>query len=275
MNKSGISAILTYTFKEAIRAKWLLVFAVVFFLLAINIPMLVLLGARYIPPDYLSIFLSTLVTLSFPFIPLLALPMGATTVVEEREAGTLQYVLSNPITKGEFLLGRAVGLLLATSAVVFLGFGIASAIVYNVDVLSYRSVVIVMFLAAALNATMLGFALVISVLSRRKATAIGIAIFTWFLFTILSDLGFLSVILNLKWGAWVTLPIVLLNPVESARILAVLVIGAGQTQLGSTGIIVSYYLGDSAPLVLGLGILVWTVVLYAVGFFLFRRQDLV
>ncbi|TLX97566.1 MAG: hypothetical protein E6K90_10260, partial [Thaumarchaeota archaeon] len=102
MNVSAVWAILTYTFKDAIRAKWLLVFAVVFFLLAVNIPMLVLLAARYLPPNYLQVYLTTLVGLAFPFIPLLPLPMGAATIVDERESGTLQYVMSNPISKVDF-----------------------------------------------------------------------------------------------------------------------------------------------------------------------------
>ena len=69
--------------------------------------------------------------MTFPLIPLLALPMGAVSIVDERESGTLQYLLSNPVTKGEFFLGRAVGLLLATTSVIIIGFGAASVVVYT------------------------------------------------------------------------------------------------------------------------------------------------
>ncbi len=274
MNATGVWGVFTFTFKESIKAKWLLVYSVIFFLLAVNIPMLVLLAVRYIPPNYLQIYLGTLVALSFPFIPLLPLPMGSTSIVEEKESGTLQYILSNPISKGEFFLGRAAGLLLATSLVVFIGYGIASFMVYNVDITHYLQLLETMSVAATLNAVMVGLALVISTLSKRKSTAIGIAIFAWFLFTVLSDLGFLSVILNLKSGALAAVPIILLNPVESSRILAVLLLNGDASQLGTTGLIINYYLGPSAFSVILASVLSYLVAFFALGFAIFRRQDL-
>src|SRR5207245_10021031 len=96
-------------------------FTAVFFLLAINIPILVLSFVRYLPPNYLDVYLTYLLTLSFPFLPLLALPMGAVSIVDERESGVLQYLLSNPISSLEFYLGRYLGLLLSTSAFLLLG----------------------------------------------------------------------------------------------------------------------------------------------------------
>ena len=94
--------------------------------------------------------------MTFPLIPLLALPMGAVSIVDERESGTLQYLLSNPVTKGEFFLGRVVGLLLATTTVIIIGFGAASAVVYTTGISNYFSVVMIMAFAVLLNAVMLG-----------------------------------------------------------------------------------------------------------------------
>src|SRR5438132_468099 len=125
-------------------------------------------------------------------------------------------------------------MLAATTAVILLGFGVASLIVYNIDVGRYAPVLTATSLAALLNAIMLGLAMVISILTKRKSTATGIAIFMWFLFTVLSDLGFLSIVLNLKAGAAATLPVILLNPVETSRIFAVLSLGGAADQLGST-----------------------------------------
>src|SRR2546427_9209976 len=275
MNLSAVWAILTYTFKDSIRAKWLLVFAVVFFLLAVNIPMLVLLAARYLPPNYLQVCLTTLVGVAFPFIPLLPLPMGAATIVDERESGTLQYIMSNPISKVDFLLGRLSGMLSATTAVILLGFGVASAMVYNLDVTAYAPVLTATAMAAILNAIMLGVAMIISIITKRKSTATGIAIFMWFLFTVLSDIGFLSVVVNLRLGVAATLPVILINPVETSRILAVLSLGGDASQLGSTGLIINYFLGSSAQLILGVSLIAWLATVFTAAFLLFRRQDVV
>src|SRR5215472_13761808 len=110
MNARAIYAIFIQTFKEAIRTKWLIMFTVVFLLLAVNIPTLALLIGGYLPENYVSAFLADLVAVSFPFLPLLALPMGSTSIVDERESGTLEYIMSHPISRLEFILGKLSGM---------------------------------------------------------------------------------------------------------------------------------------------------------------------
>src|SRR5438445_13080098 len=99
-----------------------------FFLLAITIPILFLIFVRYLPPNYLDVYLTYLITLSFPFLPLLALPMGAVSIVDERESGVLQYMLSNPVSRMDFFLGRYLGIVLSPSALIVLGYGLAGGI---------------------------------------------------------------------------------------------------------------------------------------------------
>lgn len=134
-NFIGIWGMLSFTFRESIRTKWLVVFAGLFFLIAINTPLYVLSVAYGVAPgDLISNFgLGASLTQAFPLIPLLALPFGAISIVDDRESGMLQYLLSNPITKSEFFLGRSLGLLLATSTVIFLSFGGAAVAVYGSD----------------------------------------------------------------------------------------------------------------------------------------------
>ena len=88
MNALGVWGILTFTYKESIRTKWVLIFGVIFFLLAVDIPDLYLSAAGNLPPEYLTQNLSDLLSVTFPLIPLLALPMGAVSIVDERESGT-------------------------------------------------------------------------------------------------------------------------------------------------------------------------------------------
>lgn len=268
-----VRAISGHTFKEAIRAKWLLMFTAVFFLLAINIPFLVLLFAHYLPPNYLDVYLTYLITLSFPFLPLLALPMGAVSIVDERESGVLQYMLSNPISKSEYFLGRYLGLFAATTAVIVLGYGIAAGVSYNVSAARYLQVTIPMAVGAVLNAAMLGLALIASILTKRKATALGAAIFLWFLFTVLSNLGFLSIVIALSLTQESVVTLVLLNPIETARILAVSLTGGGISELGTTGLVFQNIFGKSAWIVLTDGLMGWAVGATAICFLLFKRRD--
>lgn len=273
MNQKAVLAIWTHTFKDAIRTKWLLMFSAVFFLLAVNIPMLVLIAVRYIPPDYLEIYLNYLVTLSFPFLPLLALPIGASSVVEERESGSLQYVLANPISKGDFIIGKTLGLLLATSMVVAVGYGAASLLAFSASLGKYVALGEIILVAVALNAIMVALSLLISTISRRRATALGLAIFIWFTFAILSDLGFLTLVVNLRSGPASVIPLILSNPIEVTRILAVISFHGTSEQLGTTGIILTNVLGPlTLPTMVGT-LCTWAIVTYSLSFLLFRRQD--
>jgi len=272
---SNVRIIFGFTFREAIRAKWLIMFSAVFFFLALNVPLLVLLALRYLPPDYLERYLNYLVSLSFPFLPLLSLPVASASVVEERESGALQYVLSGPVSKADFLVGRAVGLLAATTAVVILGYGLAALGVFNVSSSKYLLVGEIAAIGIALNAAMVGLALVISIMSRRKATALGVAVFLWFFFTVLSDLGQLSLAVNLSAGPSAVLPLVITNPVEISRVLAVLVIGGGAEQLGPPGLILTDLLGTSAAYYMLISLASWVTASYAICFIVFSRQDVV
>ena len=259
---------------EAIRAKWVIMFTLVFFLLAINIPFLILLAARELPPNYLDVYLDDLINLSFPYLPLLSLPLGAISIVDERESGTLEYILSNPISRAKFLLGRVGGLILATTTVIVLGYGIAALDTYRLAASRYQAVGLVVILAVGLNALMLGLGVIASILARRKTAAMTIAIFLWFLVTVLSDFGALGLVLSNTLGPDLVLPLVLLNPVESARILGLLMLHAGFTELGSTGLIVSYVWGSTALKILSVSLLAWICALFIAIFAIFTRQDI-
>ena len=118
-------------------------------------------------------------------------------------------------------------------------------------------------------------ALVISIMSRRKATALGVAVFLWFFFTVLSDLGQLSLAVNLSAGPSAVLPLVVTNPVEISRVLAVLVIGGGAEQLGPPGLILTDLLGNSAAYYMLISLASWATASYAICFVVFSRQDVV
>ena len=273
MNSKGVWGILAFTYREAIRTKWLIIFGFIFFLLAVDIPDLYLAGVGNLPPEYLPQSLASLISVSFPLTPLLPLPLGAVSIVEERESGTLQFLLSNPVTKAEFFLGRSAGLLLATTTVIIIGFGGAAAVVYSLSLSAYSPIILIMIYAALLNAAMLGIALLISEFAKRKATAMGIGIMVWFLFTVVSALDQLVIAINLKLGAVAALAVVLLDPVEVARLLTVFGAGLASTQMDNSALLLLHVMQGNAFSVALESILGWIVVMFAAGFLVFRHQD--
>jgi Cu-processing system permease protein len=268
-----IWGVLALTFRDSIRTKWLVLFTIVFFLLAIDIPTLIAAQVQLLAADYIATFLSVLVPLAFPLIPILSLPMGATTIVDERESGTLQLMLSHPLSKSEFFVGRSVGLVIATTLAVILGFGGAGVVSYRTHFSEYSGVVTMVGYAAVLNAVMLGIGLIISNLSKRKVTALVTAIFIWLLFTGLSSVDQLALILNLKFGVAASVALILFDPIELSRILTIVTLGLPATDYGNLGLIALAAFGNSMVQVLNVALAVWVVVLFAIGFFIFSLQD--
>jgi Cu-processing system permease protein len=273
-NALGVWGILSFTFREAIRTKWLIMFAVIFFLLAANLPGKVLSDLKDLPPGFSQLSFSSLLLAAFPLIPLLALPIGAVSIVEDRESGTMQYLLSNPITKFDFFVGKLAGLLFATTVVIFVGFGAAAIIVYASDAAQFYTIMILTLTAALLNAVMIALALIISELSKRKATAMGVAIFFWFLLSTVSGLDTLTFAVFWRSNASTALSLVLLDPIETSRIAAIQAAHLNQTQsFGQSDFLALHVLGGNLLSVAVGSVLVWLAILTVVGFLVFRYQD--
>ncbi|HUI00547.1 MAG TPA: ABC transporter permease subunit [Nitrososphaerales archaeon] len=275
VNLNGVWGMLSLTFRDAIRTKWLIVFTVIFFLIAINIPVLLLSIYSGQSPAALEATygFGTSISESFPLIALLSLPFGAVAIVEDRESGVLQYLLSNPITKAEFFAGRSLGLLLATTTVIVLSFGGAAVASYPSDVGQSYLITVSMFVVMLLNAVMLALGLIVSEVTKRKVTAMGIGIFFWFYFTTVSGLTTLVNVVNLTFGAVASCLVVLANPIETSRLADVLAAGLGQAQYGPTGYVASYVLGANFFVVTLCTLLIWFAILTGLGFFVFMHQD--
>ncbi len=273
MIRGAMLAIFVQTFKETIRSKWLIMFAVVFFFLAFNLPLATLAAFNFLPQGYLSEFIGAIITVTFPLIPLLPLPLGAMSIVEERESGFLQYILTVPMTRSQFLLSRLLGLYVATTAIIVIGFGIAAVIAFTPS-LSIFSLGYVVLASLVLNAAMLGIGLLISVLSRRRNTALGASIFIWFIFTTISDSNVLAPIFSMAHEVVYVIPFILLNPVESARLLVLAQGAHSVVELGASGMAMGSVFGNAYVSVLEVTMALWVVVPFVAAFLIFMLQDI-
>jgi ABC-type transport system involved in multi-copper enzyme maturation permease subunit len=272
-----ISAIAGQTFKESIRAKWLIMFTIVYFLVTINVPFLVLIIERLLPPTTLNSYLVYLGTTSYPFLPLLSLPLGALSIVEEKESGTLQYLLSNPLSRMQFLAGRFLGLTVSTSMVLIAGYAIAALVAFNVKTSVLTGLAFIVGISLGLNVIMLAVAIIISTMSKRKVTALSIAIFLWFLLVLISDFGgSFGVIVSIANGTKIALISALLNPIEAAGLISEIHLNAYGAELALTGEIIQNAFGIANGLfIMGLSLILWGVLAIGLMILLFKYVDLV
>jgi ABC-type transport system involved in multi-copper enzyme maturation permease subunit len=269
-----MKAISVLTFKEAIRSRWLMMFTVVFFFLAFNVPVASLVILRLLPQHYLSTFIASVITVSFPIIPLLPLPLGSTSIVEEKESGFLQYILATRISRVRFILARFAGLFAATTSITALGFGAAALLAFQLTP-EFETIWYVILASCILTASMLSISLVVSVLSKRWRSAIAVSIFIWLVFTVISDSVIIAQTLAEAQKVDWLLPFVFLNPVELSRLLALTGLGSFSViDPGASGRIMNIFFGSSLPAVLGVALALWIEIPLVIAIVLFNRQDI-
>ncbi|MCB0155269.1 MAG: ABC transporter permease subunit, partial [Anaerolineae bacterium] len=72
---------------------------------------------------------ASLVNLVLLIVPLMALTIGAGSLSGEQERGTLSYLLSQPVKRGEVLLGKYLGLAASLLGALALGFGLSGLVI--------------------------------------------------------------------------------------------------------------------------------------------------
>ncbi|MFQ5788378.1 MAG: ABC transporter permease subunit, partial [Thermodesulfobacteriota bacterium] len=222
---------------------------------------------------------ASLINLVLLFVPLIALVTGSISISNERENGTLSYLLSHPITKSEIFTGKFIGLLLSIWFSISLGFGLAGiAISIRGGGGDISKFLITAFLSALLAASLLSVGFLISVFSKKAAKAIGIAVFLWLVFIVLGDLGIMGTTVAMGLGIKQVFILALLNPTEVFKIVSVLILSPRFEVLGPVGIYALNTLGKVGLFYLLISIMVlWTLIPFGyalLSFSVLKREEL-
>ncbi len=178
-----------------------------------------------------------LVNLVTLIVPLMALTAGAGSIAAERERGMLPYLLSQPVSRWEVLAGKWLGLSLALSTAILLGFGVcAMAVAWRGGTSQGASQLLLLAgLSVALAIGLLGVGMVISVVSRRTSVATGLAVFTWLLFAFATDLGLMASTLTWRLTIQSIFAACLVNPLQAFKLWALDAAGIPLDVLGPVG----------------------------------------
>lgn len=271
---SATGAIVRKEIRDASRSRWLVAFAGTFTLTALALSLAQSRGGDATGQGFTRTT-AGLVNLCLMLVPLLALALGAGSIAGERERGTLASLLSQPISTTELLLAKYVGLVLAVWAAIALGFGAAGIVMALVSPMAGMAEYLQFtLLSAGLAATMLSVGMLISVWSDGRMKAFAIAIVTWFVLVLFYDFAAIGLALSVSSSGQALLLAVLANPVEGARILAIVGLEPDLRVLGPLGAYLVNELGVGTTTVLLMGALaVWTVVPVAIAARVFSRQD--
>jgi Cu-processing system permease protein len=203
---------------DACCNRWFVLYTVAFAALALALAWLALSGLGSSGLAGFGRTGASLINLVLLIVPLMGLTLGALSLAGEREHGTLLYLLAQPVTPVEVLLGKYLGLALALCAALVPGFGLSGLLIAwqggATQVGAYLAMVVLGFLLALVS---LSVGVLISAAARHGSTAVGCALFLWLLLVFFGDLGVMGTALVLRVEIDQLLTLALFPPCRSSR----------------------------------------------------------
>ncbi|HAT30867.1 MAG TPA: hypothetical protein DCW29_08470 [Janthinobacterium sp.] len=235
MDWRQVGIIAAKEWRERIRNHWVLAAALVFALFALAIAYFGAAQQGEVGFQNIEVTIASLVSLVIYLVPLIAVILGYDAIVGEQERGSLELLLSMPITRFEILLGKYLGLAAALAGATALGFGAGLLPLMNQldarDVLHYAAFV---GTAILMGMAFLSLALCLSVLAQDRMRASGMAIALWFFFVLIFDLLLMGLLVVSKGalGSGVFAGLLMLNPADVFRLLNIFGSQQMQTMYG-------------------------------------------
>ena len=265
-----IAVIAGKEFRDRIRSRWVLAAAVIFTLFALVIAYFGSAQAGAIGFKGMDLTIASLVSLVIYLVPLISLILGYDALVGERERGSLDLLLTMPITRLELLLGKYLGLGAALACSTIAGFGLVGIILsYGIGFVAMLHYAGFMITTLLLGLAFLSLALLLSAYCTSKVAASGGAIALWFFYVLVYDLilmGTLVVAGDTYVGKIFPL-LLLLNPADIFRIVNVYNLEEVRSLYGLATVLPETLAGYW---VLCLALMLWIVVPLAIAYKRFR-----
>jgi Cu-processing system permease protein len=257
-------------FRDRIRNRWVLAVALVFAVFSLVITYFGGAQQGQVGLRSIEFTIASLVSLVIYLIPLIALLLGFDAIVGERERGSLDLLLALPITRLELLLGKYLGLAAALTLSTVGGFALDAALLFRQfgaqGLYHYGGF---MLSSVLLGLVFLSLAVLLSVLTRERTRASGLAIALWFGFVLVFDLLMLGLLVASggEFGGAALAYVLLLNPTDIFRILNIFSLDQMRTLYGLTSIVPPAL---ANPWLMGAAMLAWIVVPLTLATWRFR-----
>jgi Cu-processing system permease protein len=261
--------------RDAVRNRWFLFYAAAFTVLALALSYLSIVGTGMYGLAGFGRTTAGLVNLVLLIVPLMALTIGAGSLAGEKERGTLGYLLSQPVSRVEVLIGKYLGLAVSLAAALALGFGISALVIaIQGGAGGAGSFGVLVGLTAVLSLAMLSVGFLLSTVARRASVAVGAAIVVWLGLAFLSDLGLMGSAIAFKLSVTDLFRLALLNPLQVFKMSVLGSVHASLDVLGPAGVFATQTYGRALGLLFGGSLAAWIVLPLAASTFLFSRRGI-
>jgi len=275
--RAGFGLLLRLELAESLRSRWFHFYSVVLIGLMLLLILTGVSESRVLGFTGLSRLLVTYIQIAMAVLPLFIIVATARSMVGDREAGNLEYMLAFPVTLGTWFWGRFVARLILILLPVLVALAIAA--LYGLikgHEIPWRHVLLYSGLTAALSICFLGLGFLLSAISRSTEVALGASLMIWLVLVALLDLLLLSVLIKANIVPDFVIAIALANPLQSFRTASMILFDPQLILLGPSSYVILDHFGTVGyvvwamiyPTVLGL-------VFAALAFWRFTKADLV
>lgn len=276
-SRAGFGLMMRLELSESLRSRWFHFYAAVLIGLMVLLIFTGISESRVLGFTGLSRLLVTYIQITMAVLPLFIVVTTARSMVGDREAGNLEYMLAFPISLRVWYWGRFVARLLLILTPVLAALALAAAYgLVRAHEVPWRHVALYSGLVAALSACFLGIGFFLSSIARSTEVALGASLMIWLLLVALLDLLLLSILIQQQFIPEAVIAIALANPLQAFRTASMILFDPQLILLGPA----SYVILDAFGVV---GYVVWAMVyptalglaFAALGYWRFARADLV
>jgi Cu-processing system permease protein len=265
---TNINTIARKELRDNLRNRWFIIYTVAFAGLALALSALGQPGGAQAAGYNRTA--ASLVNLVLLFVPLIGLTLGAANIAGDRETGALAYLLAQPVTGAEVLIGKYLGMAGALFAALSLGFGLAGAAMIGRG--QAGSYLLTVILACLLGLAMLSLGFLVSVTARKTVTALGGSLGLWLLLVFAGDLGVMGTAIVMQLPISTVFLVAAINPLQLFKFAAILSLQANLEILGPAGMYATQQFGSALLPLLLAGLVLWIVLPLAGALALFERQ---
>ena len=263
--------------KESIRAKWFLVYSLVFGGMIALFFIAGVTQSQVMGFSGLSRLLLMYIQITIVILPIFILVTTVRSISGDRDNHILEYMLSFPISLKQYYWGKILGRFITVFLPVF--FAMILAVIYGVIIgasVPWDILFLYSGLLFALSSAFLGIAFFISSFVKSSEVALGISFFVWIFLLAFIDIALISLMMQNRYEESIIIAIALINPMEIFRVAAISLFDPELTVMGP----VAFHILDTFkqstfvmfsilyPLLLGLFFAV-------LGYRIFSKKDLV
>jgi Cu-processing system permease protein len=271
---ANIRTIAARELRESLSSRWFLLYTIAFAVLGLGVSYV---SATSLGGAGLAGFGRTsagLVNLVLLVVPLMSLTAGAGTIASDRERGMLAYLLAQPVSRLEVLLGKYLGAAVTLSASILLGFGACALVLaWKGAATKPASLALLVGLTLLLSLAMLSVGVLISVLARKTSVAVGTAVFLWLVFVFVSDLGLMAAAMTFKLEVEGLFALAMCNPLQVFKMWALTTVDASLDVLGPAGLYAQETFRSSLAWMFAGSLVAWIILPLIAASMIFKKRS--